>query len=923
MSRTRRGFVLILCLMVLAMLSAIGGVLVGLSTLDRSVSRNHLDEVRARLVTRAGIEGAIARLQEPNPGIWLAHPEGRDVELDGRKVRIAGTLGGSSHAPNGDCYRLRVADANSLIHVNDGIEHGSMGPVSRNLARILDILGAVTGVPCAGSKILSGRPARGYSSRSELERVLGADAYGRIGPFLSLNAWVDRIVCLPVPLGEATLDSYPVRSRTSSRYGAGLVFAPEHADANGEAHAVSGMDDLTAPWIEICARAPVNVNLAPREVLIALLTDLRGWFVQGRRRPFPAVPSSEFQRATDRCSAVGYLYSTRPITVDIAAAIADRIIKKREEAPFVSWEAFEGFCGSLSDLLKDDRPIFFDKRSAGSGGTVDSEAQAAAATGAAVDALIANFNPNCTLNELNPNRWYAVDKTDLICQSTEFCFQPMGIFQIACEGYVTSTKGARDLLEVGKAEVRARNGAEVVVRAFDAHRDSSQADFARGRLYRAPGPETTSNGCTLETGPEPDVGFGPAECRHSGWMQFSTLGGKGPEGPELDAVAVGHFSRGQDLDHHAGGRREPVRANSVFRNRPDRTEGGPGPYDPSKREHRLGRSVGLGEPAAGATYAPGDLRIDGAYVERGSALMYACTPEIFDGVGTVAFWMKLGYDPGLSPKPRTIFSTSRPGSSGTPRLNGVWFLPVYTHEAFTPDTRYQRPWRFPFGPWKTGVLLAGYAAGPSGAPGVAVQSYEEPPNKPPDRRQPVLPGSGWVHVTYHWDMVKRKVELLLNGAPFGDRTTPEEDAAEEEEAHPFTTGEAVFRIGDPFEIRGGRLSAWSADATIDELYVWKGDQIEKATALYMEGRYFRADGQRPGIFDSGAIALPDRHRVPPPPGGRVTTCHPRESRGLVRVLGASVSWYQGGRARPMTPVTRPIIQPPRVVGGGPVVLGGG
>ena len=130
---------------------------------------------------------------------------------------------------------------------------------------------------------------------------------------------------------------------------------------------------------------------------------------------------------------------------------------------------------------------------------------------------MANFNPNLHRNELNPDRalFGLVDKTDLIVNSTEFCFTPMGVFEISSEGRIAGPAGKRVALH----RVSAR------VRLFDAIRETTQAQFYAGTVSeRRPGPETNNN-WSLETGPEPDNGPGPGENGIEGYVQLATVGG--------------------------------------------------------------------------------------------------------------------------------------------------------------------------------------------------------------------------------------------------------------------------------------------------------------------------------------------------------------------------------------------------------------
>src|SRR5579863_7042177 len=135
------------------------------------------------------------------------------------------------------------------------------------------------------------------------------------------------------------LPEYPVLYYRGSpplyRYGRGkdargerlsqpLVFSPP-ASWDGFDHAVYGQDELNPQWIELVRRAPVNVNSAPLEVLIALLEGLKGFFLVERRRNEPPAMANVYDWLISRSLAfrpskpeyqtgeIGFLYSTVPI----------------------------------------------------------------------------------------------------------------------------------------------------------------------------------------------------------------------------------------------------------------------------------------------------------------------------------------------------------------------------------------------------------------------------------------------------------------------------------------------------------------------------------------------------------------------------------------------------------------------------------
>jgi hypothetical protein len=641
---------------VLALIALLALTFSKITTTERSVSRNYLDLVRARIIAESGVDHSLALLQsiakdpfmEGSPGAraWVYYGKELDetqspqpdvpvevarnpsfawedepvqdpanaatlpkqISIHGTPCGFSGTVGGS-YSPNGDQFVLKVSDLSGRIHVNDGVAHygGKVGSVSKNVARILNRLGDVISCPGLGDTIIGQRPPGGYLSTLELERVLGPAVYRKASKFLTTHAWVDPNVCLPVPLSAAHLADYPVSYYRGTppvyRSGRGLnalgaqvpgqllTFPPP---ANSPfAHGVYAMDELNPQWIEVVGRAPVNVNSARREVLLALLADLQGFFISYRRRNnieprtvgmywFPLIihnhsPEGQggYINVPSEGDEYGFLYKTVPFKLKggtlvpsndkiDAELVADQIIACRERAgvysglgfggPFKTWRQFNAFCDYLvqSGILEDKRPIFFDYQPTGPqvikpgnitgyGPLIVSNYQRAVASRALADVLKANFNPNLHLNELNPdsNLFLHVDKTDLIVQSTEFSFTPTGYFQVESLGRVLQAAPSAELDVLTAPDNRIISEQKIVatVRLFDIRRETHQKQFAAGALSPRDSLLLTNSNASLEIGPEPDNGPGPLENEWGGYVALPTIGGLGVAKP-AGAVAA-------------------------------------------------------------------------------------------------------------------------------------------------------------------------------------------------------------------------------------------------------------------------------------------------------------------------------------------------------------------------------------------------
>jgi hypothetical protein len=220
--------------------------------------------------------------------------------------------------------------------------------------------------------------------------------------------------------------------------------------------------------------------------------------------------------------------------------------------PFRSWQQFNAFVDALVErgLIVDNRPVFQDHRTQyglqswmgwerwvpTGASMVISPGQKRFASQAAADVLKANFNPNAQLNELNPDRnlHTLVDKTDLIVHSTEFCFTPMGRFEIESLGYVLKGPGAvsgtilaadRDALTASDNSIVAQCRIRTIVELYFPYHETTQSQFMQGEFGERQALPLTNNNRSTESGPEPDNGKPPLECEWSGYVALPTTGG--------------------------------------------------------------------------------------------------------------------------------------------------------------------------------------------------------------------------------------------------------------------------------------------------------------------------------------------------------------------------------------------------------------
>jgi hypothetical protein len=538
------------------------------------------------------------------------------VSIEGQPRGISGVMGSSTYALNGDQYVLRVNDISGRIYVNDGLDGDTAtrkSSVTQNLRRILNVLGEVIKVKDLGDRIVDNRPAGGYRNDQDLLKAMSYDEplFNRIRDYVTTFAWVDPNVVNPVPLSQALAERFAQRTGVRFergtpplfRFGSqvtgvncakspvspvgGLDAFNGSQDPASESITIYGLDTLNPQWIEVVSRAPVNVNAAPKEILISLLTGLQGFFLTDRRRNNPRwkgdlylsfKAQSNFDSDGPSISygdEYGWIVETFPIVNEAttgrngiaAALIADEIIACRNRqrgtygnyagggapwfsGPFRSWHQFNAFVDYLAkpkseggaELLVDPRGgIYLDYETenvdpTGFGRLVPSPLQVKVGHQAIADVIKANFNPNLHLNELNPdlNLYQHVDKTDLFIHSTEFTFMPTGYFEIESVGRVLRPRDEKvgDSF-LGDNEIVAQAKVTAVYKLYDMYRETTQKQFYGGTLAEQGSAWGTNSGYSVEIGPEPDNGpfagnlgaEGDAENEYGGYIALPTNGG--------------------------------------------------------------------------------------------------------------------------------------------------------------------------------------------------------------------------------------------------------------------------------------------------------------------------------------------------------------------------------------------------------------
>lgn len=1118
------------------MLALLATTFATLQATEKQVAHNYLDTVRAKLLAQSGVQDAEAKLREyfpfryfntvnpmaPQPWkYWglnttenplLGEPLPTDqiefaknpsfaieaingiaenpqdptdsnvtpklVSIEGVQRGLSGYQGGT-YATHGDQYVLKVSDTSGRLYINDGVDgtaQGKNNSVSRNMRRMLNVLGDVLTTANLGQKIIDNRPNEGYRSMQDLLKVLNYDQmlFNKIKNYLTVYAWVDNNVVNPVPLNAQVANRFQQQTgvtynRGSNRiYRAGsevqgvdsmgqpLNYGLDYMSTGNDVKRLEvrlfGMDALNPQHIEVVSRAPVNVNSAPKEILIALLTGLQGFYVTDRRRNNPRwqgdlylsfkMQLKYYPEVNSRGDECGYLVDTFPIvnstgtgTQGISAQVlADEIIhcrnaekgrfatynpKNRQTwfgGPFQSWHQFNAFIDFLArstldggagflndtrtDLFKDYEEEGVDP--IGFGNLVYSDVQHDYGNHAIADVIKANFNPNCHLNELNPdaNLFLIVDKTDLFINSTEFCFMPTGYFEIESLGRVLKPKqgGANADAYIGDNDIAAQAKVAATFKIYDMYRESTQKQFYAGQLAPESSQWGTNNAKSVEIGPEPDNGYfpgnlagagkEPADNEWDGYISLPTMGGMfggghgaAPKQPNTlvrteslgksshqGAAMHVHFQLDHDAHDHPVDCTEigsqkmiPLQSESV--NYGDYVRGMgimpyAGPYNPTKgvpNTHRLAKSYRLNpDPKSGtvpvvqlSSFAPSDLRIDGAYVERHSAPVYynlkggvgiwnfeAGGPS----VGMVSFWWKPAFSPERTGKIRTLWDMARHHDSCGNNVNVwpfcLWFYPSHYNPS-TSESVGPKYWANNMGKFEPSSMVFGskqWHGSSSGNPNpthefgrmtVCLNHLDHQDHK--WIKPSPLQAHKWINTTFMWNLSvgtdatgTNTCKIWINGSEFYTKYnycvmtgfTSGYSRVSMFEKHDGGAYNNIRLGGSSQKCQAAKAIAvengaykgnFTGDQTIDEFYAWNNNS-PKPDLLWSASRYYKPSTA--GGTGGGGVASQGRftsqplvNMVPytprlltPPSAGGIGGSMVIEPPSL-RILGMSWTWY--------------------------------
>jgi len=492
-----RGMVLLFALGVLSLLAVMGMIFATFIRTEAIASQNRLDAVRAALVARSGIIRAVSELRNvcalrPYDSVddsWVYKDKAGNlangIPLEDENVRptVEGSLGGT-YTVGGNVYRVKVIDCASQINLN------GKQPLEV-MARMLDALGEA--IASRGGKGTNPVSHLRYTDPSGKMRK-GGEAIVYFRESLTDARFVSKYQLLE--LYQMSEPPSPDADKVAfEKFKLIEDFITAHSWVNNrsiigdEKTSVRGFNTYRSE-----PHAPVNINLAPREVLFAVLKGLAGRFryiytIRKKQKIDADAPAGLVrppgEEETEYDEVDVYVF-VPPMTTDGANKIAAAIEKRRKDRPFVSFADWDYFVDTLSDAHFPDHSKAVIPYSKVDKSKVLADAQFQRMWKQAVrDILKANFNPNarpaCYNTDIGAR--LLVDRANLFYPddpahpgdpgfpvphySTEWSFNSMGYFEVTSLGQIKDPK----------QKVVAKRKVRTIIRIGDAVTHTTQEEF--------------------------------------------------------------------------------------------------------------------------------------------------------------------------------------------------------------------------------------------------------------------------------------------------------------------------------------------------------------------------------------------------------------------------------------------------------------
>ncbi|MFN7182299.1 MAG: hypothetical protein ACK4NF_06455, partial [Planctomycetota bacterium] len=294
---------------------------------------------------------------------------------------------------------------------------------------------------------------------------------------------------------------------------------------------IMSVRELVSGSLQLGKRSPININLAPLEVIEAILKDLEGIYIEENMHTPSDMPDLNILDATEKVIEKK-LKKPKGDPAKIAAELISLSDSQKLEKSIKIFNMLHGFALPRLHLLekfknlkaknkfygvvkkhklseekakqiaklifkkryKDiTRPAFYNYHDLRQ--FLDETIQQGILNELDRDLILANFNPNTDFNKFNPNSTFykRIDKSDLIEYSTEVVFGPIGTFEVESLGIVER-----------QGDITARKTLIGVFDVLKTFLDTTQKDFSQGIIR----PNTsfdypTTYNTTLETYPQP------------------------------------------------------------------------------------------------------------------------------------------------------------------------------------------------------------------------------------------------------------------------------------------------------------------------------------------------------------------------------------------------------------------------------------
>jgi type II secretory pathway component PulK len=296
---------LIIALGVLALLSILAVTFVSLMKLELLASKNYVDGVKARLIAEGGMEEAVTELKTRGgmTGVtnindswvyaaghyWLPIEQSTtlhqpaNVNDYANRASFVGNLGGS-YASKGDRYKIEVIDAQAQFNINNVFDAQSLDPANREnnvYTRTLRCLGEAIKELNPNAQLVDPIARAAYPRNAP--KYFGADAFLAYRLTLEGKQYESKYQLMEILASEQDYQVLFPYITTKSWMDPKATVARNHDIGTVQRGSFYATEPFTDCWTITPnpgdlpnQRAPININLAPVEVLAANLCGLGG-----------------------------------------------------------------------------------------------------------------------------------------------------------------------------------------------------------------------------------------------------------------------------------------------------------------------------------------------------------------------------------------------------------------------------------------------------------------------------------------------------------------------------------------------------------------------------------------------------------------------------------------------------------------------